>query len=129
MIRLVALGKKCAKSRPSTIGKPKSNNTCYIIGPKGISNLGISLRTLTKRLYIEPQKKKLSGVIMGEKEVVIAVNDTDKAPLPFESTDRKLEILPPGQDATRIIPRAIIGEIQCLKAMISTNVSAGRRIS
>jgi hypothetical protein len=40
----------------------------------------------------------------------------------------KFEMLPPGQDATRIIPKAIIGLIQPSKVIVRRNVSAGKRM-
>ena len=58
--------------------------------------------------------------------VLNAVSDTDSSVLPFEREVMKFEILPPGQDATSIIPRAIIGESQFLNVMVSRNVNAGK---
>ena len=64
--------------------------------------------------------------MIGDIAVVMAVNDTDKAILPFERADKKLEIFPPGQDAIRIIPSAIIGVIKGLNAIATAKVTAGR---
>ena len=100
---------------------------CSSIGPKGITNIGISFFILMKRLYIVPQKKKFSGVMMGEKAVVMAVIETDRAVLPFDSAERKLEILPPGHDAIRIIPKATMGVIRGFKANATVKVTAGRK--
>lgn len=61
--------------------------------------------------------------------VLNAVSETDSSELPLESDVMKLEMFPPGHDATRIIPRAIIGDIQFPIAMISSKVSAGRNTS
>jgi hypothetical protein len=41
--------------------------------------------------------------------VEMAVSVTDSATLPFAFIDMKLEMLPPGHEATRIIPRAMLG--------------------
>ena len=65
---------------------------------------------------------------MGAKAVVIAVIDTDSSILPFASDEIKFEILPPGHDATRIIPRATIGVIKGLKAIATQKVTAGKPI-
>jgi hypothetical protein len=40
----------------------------------------------------------------------------------------KLDTFPPGQDATRIIPKAIIGEMKSPHAIIRSKVRAGSRI-
>ena len=81
---------------------------------------------LANWLYMEPQKKKLNGVMTGAIDVVIAVKETDSTVFPFESDVKKLEILPPGHEATNIIPRAIIGVIRGLNARTTANVTAGR---
>ena len=77
-------------------------------------------------LYMEPQKKKLMGVMKGAIDVVTAVNVMDSATFPFDNDDKKLEILPPGHEATSIIPSAIIGVIRGLNAKTTANVTAGR---
>ena len=59
----------------------------------------------------------------------MAVRETDNSMLAFESEDRKLEMFPPGQEATRIIPKPIIGEIQLPIRTASRNVNAGSRTS
>lgn len=41
--------------------------------------------------------------------VVVAVSPTDNSVFAFESDDIKLEMFPPGHDATRIIPIATVG--------------------
>ena len=79
-----------------------------------------------KWLYIDPQKKKLIGVMIGAIAVVNAVSETDSTMLPFDSDERKFEMLPPGHDATNIIPSAIIGVMTGLKASATANVIAGR---
>ena len=67
----------------------------------------------------------MSGVITGAIAVEIAVIDTESSMLPFDSDEMKFEILPPGHDATRIIPNAIIGVITGLRASAIANVTAG----
>jgi hypothetical protein len=96
------------------------------MGKNGITNMGISLFMLMKWLYIDPQKKKLIGVMIGAIAVVNAVSETDSTMLPFDSDERKFEMLPPGHDATNIIPSAIIGVMTGLKASATANVIAGR---
>ena len=41
----------------------------------------------------------------------------------------KLEMFPPGQAATRIIPKAMVGVMKRLKITIRTKVTAGRNIN
>ncbi len=41
--------------------------------------------------------------------VAIAVKLTERATLPFAREEMKLDILPPGQAATKIIPNAMVG--------------------
>ena len=77
-------------------------------------------------LYNEPQRKKLNGVTSGANAVVTAVIEIESSMLPFDSEEMKFEMLPPGQDATRIIPSAIIGVIQGLNANAMANVTAGK---
>lgn len=57
--------------------------------------------------------------------MVMAVIDTDSSTLPRDNDDMKLDILPPGHDATRIIPSAIIGVIRGLSANAMAKVTAG----
>ena len=64
--------------------------------------------------------------MMGEKAVVMAVSDTDSAVLPLDKAERKLEILPPGHDAIKIIPSATIGVITGFNTKATANVKAGR---
>ena len=63
---------------------------------------------------------------IGAKAVVMAVIDTDNSILPLEREDMKLDMFPPGQQATKIIPNAIIGVIQWFKAIQVRNVTNGR---
>jgi hypothetical protein len=65
-------------------------------------------------------------VIIGAKAVEIAVIETLSSTLPLESDEIKFDILPPGQQATSIIPRAIIGVIKGLRTKATAKVIAGR---
>ena len=61
--------------------------------------------------------------------VLKAVSETESSEFPLERDVMKFEMFPPGHDATRIMPNAIIGEIQCPNTIVSSNVSAGRSTS
>ena len=61
----------------------------------------------------------------GAKAVVMAVIETDSSMFPLESEEMKFEMLPPGHDATKIIPRAIIGVINGLRISAMAKVTAG----
>ena len=89
-IFLVRLGKYFAHSIPITIGTPKSSRICSSIGKNGITSLGISLFILIIWLYIEPQKKKLRGVMIGDMAVVMAVKDRYLCCLQWTSLDRNV---------------------------------------
>lgn len=108
------------------MGTPSNSKICSNIGKKGITSVGISFLIAIIWLYIEPQKKKLNGVTSGAKAVVTAVIEIDNSVLPFDSDEIKFEMLPPGHDATKIIPNAIIGVITGLNAKAMANVTAGR---
>ena len=125
-ITLVAFGKKCAKSKPNTIGNPKSSRICSNIGMKGIISCGMSFLILMRWLYNDPQKKKLKGVTIGANEVVMAVNEMESAVLPLERDERKLDMFPPGQDATNNIPNAIIGVMKGFRIKAMAKVTAGK---
>ena len=76
-----------------------------------------------------PQSQKLNGVIRTARAVEMAVRLTESSTLAFAREDMKLEILPPGQEATRIMPRPIMGEIHQLREMARRQVKAGSRTS
>jgi hypothetical protein len=78
--------------------------------------------------YKLPQKAKLIGVAKIERPVLTAVSETDSSTFPLEREVMKLEILPPGQAATRIIPSPIIGLIQPVNVIARRKVKAGRKI-
>ena len=65
-------------------------------------------------------------MIIGAAAVEIAVKETESSIFPFEREEIKLEIFPPGHDATRIIPRAIIGVIRGFNAKARRKVTNGR---
>ena len=80
-------------------------------------------------MYRFPQNAKFSGVVKTQAAVLIAVSETESSVFPLESCVMKFEILPPGQDATRIIPREIIGVSQFLNVIVKRNVNAGNNMS
>ncbi len=64
--------------------------------------------TLCERLGTsDDQKKKLNGVTRKQNTAVMADKVTDNATLPFANIEKKLDALPPGHAATKIIPSAI----------------------
>ena len=65
-------------------------------------------------------------MIKGAKAVVMAVIETDNSIFPFESDETKLEIFPPGHEATKIIPNAIIGVMKGFRIRAMRKVTAGR---
>ena len=69
--------------------------------------------------------KKLAGVITTASAVLIAVRDTESSTFALESEDMKLEMFPPGHEATSIIPSAIIGDIALPKPSARRKVNAG----
>ena len=71
----------------------------------------------------------MSGVVNMHAAVLNAVSETESSVLPREKDVMKLDMFPPGQAATRIIPRAIIGEIQLSIEMTRRNVRAGRKMT
>jgi hypothetical protein len=87
------------------------------------NNIGIISKTKTvlanskkdklKCVYLEDvgsysfvQNTKLKGVRIGLINVAMDVNETDKATFAFDSELIKLEIFPPGHEATKNIPNA-----------------------
>ena len=80
-----------------------------------------------KLRYSLPQNAKLIGVVKMQAAVFTAVSETESSEFPRDKDVIKFETLPPGHDATRIIPNAIIGEMKSPHAIIRRSVSAGRR--
>ena len=91
--------------------------------------MGISADTAAECRYTDPQAQKLKGVSTTASAVEMAVSETDSSTLALASELMKLEMLPPGQEATRIMPRPIMGEIHPVSAMASRQVNAGRSTS
>src|SRR6056297_831669 len=106
VMREVMPGKRRAKSTPATIGIPSKITTVRSIYQGSIS---IGMIICEAFSYNPPQKAKLAGVKKMEPTVAIPVRLTDKAVLPLARLDIKLEMLPPGQEATKSIPRATLG--------------------
>ena len=127
-IFFVIPGKYLAHNIPRMIGTPKSSRICSSIGKNGITSVGISLFILIIWLYIEPQKKKLRGVMKGANAVLIALRVTESSTFPLEREDMKFEMFPPGQDATSSIPKATIGVMKGESASATAKVTAGRPI-
>ena len=90
--------------------------------------MSMASRRSSKLVYIFPQKAKLIGVMNVAVQVLTAVILMDNSVFPLEKEDMKLEMFPPGQDATRIIPNAIIGGIQRYISRMSRKVIAGKPI-
>ena len=78
-------------------------------------------------MYNFPQMAKFKGVSIMAEIVAIAVRLTDKATLPFEREEIKFEMFPPGHEATKIMPMAMVGVIRLLKANMMIKVTAGRK--
>lgn len=60
--------------------------------------------------------------------VLMAVRLTDSSTFAFESELMKLEMFPPGQEATSIIPMAMVQDIDEPSASASRKVNSGSRI-
>ena len=77
--------------------------------------------------YRLPQNEKLKGVMMTQTNVENADRLTESDTLPLAKEVMKLEIFPPGQAATKIIPIATDCERMGRSAMHNKNVTAGNR--
>ena len=99
------------------------------ISQKGIDSSG-SMKLFSANLrYRPPQNAKFIGVVKMQAAVLNAVSDTDSSVFPLDREVMKFEMLPPGQDATRSIPRAIIGEIIPFIAIARRSVRQGSSTS
>ena len=76
-----------------------------------------------------PHIQKLNGVIRTARAVLIALSDTDNSMFAFESELMKLEMFPPGHEATRIIPMAMVQLMLLPNANASRHVNMGSRTS
>ena len=74
-----------------------------------------------------PQNAKLSGMSTMASALEMAVIDTDSATLPPVRCVRMLLTLPGGQQATRIMPSAMLGP--GLSSSVSTKVTAGNTMN
>src|SRR4051794_10327494 len=73
------------------------------------------------------QNRMFSGVVMVASRLEMPVIDTDSAVLPRAMWVMRLEILPPGQAATTIMPNAMDG---CgFNSMVIAQVTVGRNSS
>jgi hypothetical protein len=61
--------------------------------------------------------------------VVEAVNPMESSVLALESDEIKLDMFPPGQAATSIIPIATVGVMCWFRAITSKNVTVGKPIN
>lgn len=122
-IFFVKVGKKWAQAIPINRGSNKI--------PDMFRNRSRKLTSMFLMLsrspgIVDDQNKKLRGVTRNAMTEVMAVSVTDKATLPFASSEKKLDAFPPGQAATRIIPNAIPVGGDHIK--ISAIVKAGNKI-
>lgn len=90
---------------------------------KSISNDFISVASEGK---IDPHRKKLSGVIKKAPSEENAVSVTDNATCPRAICEKKFDTLPPGQQATSNMPKAMPGEIG--NTEIKSKVSSGNKM-
>lgn len=105
-IFFVIFGNFLLNQIPSIRGIPRRIKTVWNICHGSIAN---SLNRGDDFKYRPPQRAKFNGVNNRAPAVANAVRDIDKAVFAFAMCDMKLLILPPGQAATKIIPRAIAG--------------------
>ena len=123
------LGRKWLVRMPSTSGIPSRMKMVLNTSHRGMTRVGISLSTPAKCRYRLPQHQKLNGVRKTARAVEMAVRLTESSMLALPRELMKLEMLPPGQAATRIIPMAIMGEIQPVSRMARPQVKAGSSTS
>src|ERR1039457_3783785 len=104
--RAVKRGQRRETNRPAARGRPSSSNTCM--------NISSGFTATWRRIgcagaYSPPQKAMFSGVIEIAVSVDAVLMDTDSAVLPRAKWVRKFEMLPAGQEETRIMPSAMLG--------------------
>ena len=111
-ILLVNFGHLEAKVIPIINGMPSSIKTVLNISTGsiliGLKSSEASIAEYTF-IYRPPHREKFKGVNIIAPKVANAVKVTDNAALAFASDDIKFDIFPPGQDATSIIPNAMLG--------------------
>ena len=123
------LGRKWLVRMPSTSGIPRRMKIVLNTSQSGITRVGISLLMPAKWRYTLPHAQKLNGVMNTARAVEMAVSETESSMLAFARELMKLEMLPPGQAATRIMPIAIMGDIHPVMSIASPQVKAGRSTS
>ncbi len=102
----VQFGKRLAHHRPSANGRPMMSRMCPTICT------GSSAMVLSRAEAVgcrPPQKAKFSGMATMAMALDTAVIDTLSATLPLARCVRMLLTLPGGQQATRIMPNAMLG--------------------
>ena len=118
--RCVNVGNRWLTSMPSTNGMPMMTTIWPTISSGSSAMVRSSGAALGCRL---PQKAKFSGMITMDSALEIAVIETDSATLPLARCVRMLDTLPGGQQATRIMPSAMLGPT--FSSSVSTKVTAG----
>ena len=96
---------------------------------RGMARCGTSPATSATCRYRLPYSQKLKGVIRMASAVLMAVRLTDNSMFAFERELMKFEMLPPGQEATRIMPSAMVQLMDLPKASASRKVNSGRMTS
>ena len=109
---------------PKTSGTPKINKT-NLNNTNGSNSIAFKMVAVGSCRLL--QNWKFKGVITKQTKVANAVRLTDKAEFPFAICVIKLEIFPPGQAATKNIPKAILG--LGLIAFTNKKVSAGNNMN
>lgn len=122
LIFCVSVGNFCEKIIPATTGIPKRIVTVRNISSGSIS-IGRSKGEVAE--YRPPQKAKLRGVKSSAKTVPAAVRLMESGTLALATLEIKFETLPPGHEATSIIPKATEGVKYDPKAKTATKVIAG----
>ena len=105
--RSVQTGKKRMHSRPSTKGRPMMSKMCANICT---GSSAMSANNLEPVGCMPPQNAKFSGMATTAMALDTAVIDTLSATLPLARCVRMLLTLPGGQQAIRIMPKAMLGE-------------------
>lgn len=105
-MRLDKPAKKCRVAMPAASGSTNTSKTVCRMSLKSMENVWSRDSASGNN---PDQKWKLMGVKMGQSTVATPVRVTDKAILAPEIEAIKLDTLPPGQAATRIMPKAIAG--------------------
>ncbi|MCY1522512.1 hypothetical protein D9M68_573700 [compost metagenome] len=120
LMRAVSPGSLCAQATPSTKGMPM----IITMWPSMSSGSSAMVLSSTEAVGCSPpQNAKFSGITTMDSAFEIAVIDTDSATLPPARCVRICEMLPGGQQATRIMPSAMLGP-GC-RISVSTKVTAG----